>query len=139
MLTASVVICAYTEDRWALLVQSVESVLQQKREPLEVIVSVDHNDALLERCRREWPSGSNDRAIPVVVIKNKFEGRLGSAELPAESAQGEIVVFLDDDAWAGPEWLDQLLEPFEDRRVVAVGGAPIPDFELTRPPWFPMF
>ncbi len=82
MLTASVVICAYTEDRWALLVKSLESVLNQKRDPLEVIVCIDHNDALLERCRREWPPGGEDRRIPVVVIANKFGGHLGSgAEL----------------------------------------------------------
>ena len=49
MLTASVVICAYTEDRWDLLVLSVESVLRQDRKPIEVIVCVDHNDALRVR------------------------------------------------------------------------------------------
>lgn len=79
MLTASVVICAYTEDRWALLLRSVESALRQKSEPLEVIVCIDHNDALLERCRREWPPGLDERPIPVVVVANKFGGRLGSA------------------------------------------------------------
>jgi glucosyl-dolichyl phosphate glucuronosyltransferase len=139
MLTASVVICAYTEDRWPLLLRSVESALHQKSEPLEVIVCIDHNDALLERCRREWPPGLRERPIPVVVVANKFGGRLGSARnSAAEVTRGEIVVFLDDDAWASSDWLDRLLEPYEDGRVIAVGGAPIPDFEESRPPWFPI-
>ena len=79
MMMASVVICTYTEDRWALLVRSVESVLRQDCEPLEVIVCVDHNDALLERCRLEWPPDRDEASIPVVVIANKYEGRLASA------------------------------------------------------------
>ena len=53
-LTVSVVICAYTEDRWPLLQQSVASVQRQSRIPVEIIVCVDHNESLLERCRRQW-------------------------------------------------------------------------------------
>ncbi|HXY28917.1 MAG TPA: glycosyltransferase family 2 protein [Acidimicrobiales bacterium] len=139
MVRASVVICAYTEERWALLVRSVESVLHQERAPLEVIVCIDHNDALLERCRREWPASRDDAPIPVVVIANKYEGRLGSARnSAAEITHGDIVVFLDDDARADPDWLDRLLAPYDDERVVAVGGAPLPEFERERPGWFPV-
>ena len=126
MLTASVVICAYTEDRWDLLVLSVESVLQQDRKPIEVIVCVDHNDALLARCHRKWAPGSDDALIPVVVIANKYEGHLGSARnSAAEITHGDIVVFLDDDARADRDWLERLLAPYDDERVIAVGGAPL--------------
>lgn len=138
MLTASVVICAYTEERWDLLLQSVESVLQQDRKPIEVIVCVDHNDALLRRCHRKWAPGSDERPIPVLVIANKYEGHLGSARNSAsEITHGDIVVFLDDDARADRDWLERLLEPYDDERVIAVGGAPLPEFEQERPGWFP--
>lgn len=138
MLTASVIICAYTEDRWALLVQSVESVLHQDRRPIEVIVCVDHNDALLERCRHKWARGRDGAQLPVTVIANKYEGHLGSARNSAtEISNGDIVVFLDDDAWADQDWLERLLAPYDDERVIAVGGAPLPEFENERPGWFP--
>ena len=38
---------------------------------------------------------------------------------------------------ADPDWLDHLLSPYDEPAVVAVGGAPLPDFEDVRPPWFP--
>jgi cellulose synthase/poly-beta-1,6-N-acetylglucosamine synthase-like glycosyltransferase len=136
--TVSVVICAYTEERWPLLVRSLESVQNQERQPVEIIVCIDHNDALLERCQGEWGHEQGDGQVPIVVIANRYDGRLGSARNSAlEIAAGDIVAFLDDDARATPEWLDRLLAPYEDDTVVAVGGAPRPEFEGQRPGWFP--
>lgn len=137
-LTASVVVCAYTEDRWPLLLRSVSSLHGQSREPAEIIVCVDHNNLLLERCRKHWSHGAGGPSIPVAVIENKYDGHLGSARnSAAEVAHGDIVAFLDDDAWADPDWLERLLLPYGNEFVVAVGGAPIPEFEGVRPGWFP--
>ena len=84
------------------------------------------------------PPGRQCPLGPVVVLANKYHGRLGSARnSAAEVARGDIVAFLDDDAWADPDWLDQLLLPYGDELVVAVGGAPMPEFEGARPRWFP--
>jgi GT2 family glycosyltransferase len=44
---------------------------------------------------------------------------------------------MDDDAWAEPRWLAELLTGYSDPRVVAVGGAAVPYYETARPPWFP--
>ena len=110
----------------------------QSRIPVEIIVCVDHNDSLLERCRRQWAHQADGPSVPVVVLANKYEGRLGSARnSAAEVARGDIVAFLDDDAWADPDWLDRLLLPYGNESVVAVGGAPVPEFEGARPGWFP--
>jgi len=137
-LTVSVVICAYTEDRWPLLLRSVASVQNQGRIPEEIIVCVDHNDSLLERCRQQWALQAESFPVPMVVLPNKYQGRLGSARnSAAEVASGDIVAFLDDDAWADPDWLDRLLSPYDNESVVAVGGAPLPEFERARPGWFP--
>jgi len=137
-LTVSVVICAYTEDRWPLLLRSVTSVQHQNRAPVEIIVCVDHNDSLLERCRQQWGYHQDIPSVPVVVLANRYQGRLGSARnSAAEVARGDIVAFLDDDAWAEPDWLGRLLSPYGNESVVAVGGAPVPEFEGRRPGWFP--
>jgi GT2 family glycosyltransferase len=138
-LSISVVICAYTEERWDLLRRAVASVQSQERPPVEIIVSVDHNPALLERSRQEWADVSDDPSLPVVVIANKYEGRLGSARnSAAEIARGDVIAFLDDDAWADADWLERLVAPYDDPAVVAVGGAPLPEFEDERPTWFPV-
>lgn len=39
-----------------------------------------------------------------------------------EGADEDVVAFIDDDAYAEPEWLERLLEPYGDPDVAAVGG-----------------
>jgi glycosyltransferase involved in cell wall biosynthesis len=82
--------------------------------------------------------GRHENAIPLAVVANKYDGRLGSARNTAvELATGQIIAFLDDDAAASGDWLEQLIAPYDDKQVGAVGGAPLPAFELGRPGWFP--
>jgi GT2 family glycosyltransferase len=47
------------------------------------------------------------------------------------------LVFLDDDAAAQPDWLAQLLQPYQDERVAGVGGAILPVWQSGQPAWFP--
>ena len=84
---------------------------------LEIIVCVDHNDSPLGAVPTAMGATRPDGpSIPVVVLANKYEGRLGSARnSAAEVARGDIVAFLDDDAWADPDWLDRLLLALRER------------------------
>jgi glucosyl-dolichyl phosphate glucuronosyltransferase len=133
-----VVICAYTEDRWQLLTESVASIGAQTALPVEIIICIDHNEKLLRRTQDHFAIGCPPDQIPVTVVENKYDGHLGSARNTAiEFASGEIVAFLDDDAAADTDWLECLVAPYEDDRVGAVGGAPLPVFERSRPSWFP--
>jgi glycosyltransferase involved in cell wall biosynthesis len=135
--TVSVVICCYTLDRWDMLVESVESVQRQTVAPVEIIVCVDHNDDLLAKAQAHWQAHPGD--VAVRVIANRYDGHLGSARTTAaEIATGDVLAFLDDDAAAEDTWLAELLAPYRDSAVVAVGGAPLPRFETgKRPLWFP--
>src|SRR4051794_6380746 len=51
--SVSVIICAYTDRRWPVLVDAVGSALEQVPSPLEVVLVIDHNDALAARARAE--------------------------------------------------------------------------------------
>jgi GT2 family glycosyltransferase len=134
----SVVICAYTLDRWELLGASVESVLGQTVAPREVFLSIDHNRPLFLQCMERWGQPPAGHDIPITVVENRYEGHLGSARTTAaELATGEFIAFLDDDAAADPDWLERMLAPFGDPSVIAVGGCPLPNFSQPRPPWFP--
>jgi glucosyl-dolichyl phosphate glucuronosyltransferase len=136
--TVSVVICAYTEDRWSQLKKSVASVDGQTSPPIEIIVCIDHNEVLLRKSEEYFRRSRSAEAIPLIVVANKYNGRLGSARnTAAEFASGEVLAFLDDDAAAVPYWLERLIAPYDDENVGAVGGAPLPVFELQRPRWFP--
>ena len=136
--TVSVVICAYREDRWPQLKKSVASVEAQTSPPIEIIVCIDHNEELLRKSEEYFWEGRPAGAAPLIVLANKYNGRLGSARnTGAELARGEVVAFLDDDAAAAADWLERLIAPYDDEQVGAVGGKPLPVFEVRRPRWFP--
>lgn len=137
-LTADVVVCTYTEDRWGLLVEAIESVLGQSVEPQRLIICVDHNPDLLRRVERAWAAHRTD-GPQVIVLANAFEGRLGSARNTALLAtRADIVAFLDDDAVAEADWLERLLATYtRNPAAVAVGGMPRPRYGASRPSWFP--
>lgn len=127
----SVVICAYSLDRWMDLVEAVASLRQQAGVAPETIVVIDHNEALYER--------ATSRLQGVRVIQNRHQqGLSGARNSGVEAATGEIVAFLDDDALAEPDWLDRLRDGYRDSEIQGVGGMVIPRWAGGRKPrWFP--
>ena len=126
----SVVICAYTLDRWSDLVASVRSVQAQTRAVQEVLLVIDHNDALLARVQAELPGVR-------VLASSGPPGLSGARNSGVGEAVGDIVVFLDDDARAEPGWLQNLVAPYSDELVAATGGSAQPAWDTPRPGWFP--
>jgi GT2 family glycosyltransferase len=126
----SVVICAYTERRWADLQRAVGSVSRQTLPAREIVVVVDHDDALLARARSAWPAS--------VVIPNRGRrGLSGARNTGVAAASGDAVAFIDDDAVAEERWLERLAGGYADPGVIAVGGAIDPQWPRGRPRWFP--
>jgi glucosyl-dolichyl phosphate glucuronosyltransferase len=126
----SVIICAYTEKRWDDLVMAVESVRQQTLPAAEIIIVIDHNPQLLTQVRDHMPS--------VIVVENTDErGLSGARNTGIAVANGNIVVFLDDDAVATPDWLMLLIEGFEDTQILGVGGSVLPLWSDIKPAWLP--
>jgi len=130
MANVSVVICAYSDDRWLDLLAAVESVQGQTQRAREIIVVVDHNRVLLERARANLPD--------VLVIENREQPGLGGARNSGIAVgQGDIIAFLDDDAIASPDWIEKLAAEYGDPAVVGVGGSIEPLWQSGRPAWFP--
>jgi glycosyltransferase involved in cell wall biosynthesis len=129
----SVVICAYSLDRWEDLCAAVDSVERQTRPALETIVVIDHNDKLLERARAQFADGD------VRVVVNDAEQGLSYARNAGVAvAGGDVVAFLDDDAAAISEWLEILAETYAaDTEILGVGGAVEPRWLVERPKTFP--
>jgi len=129
-MTVSVVICAYTEERWTSLLRAVSSVHSQTRPAEEIVVVVDHNPSLLRRVRRELPG--------LQAVENQGAAGLASARnAGVDACTGSIVAFLDDDAQARPDWLERLTTAYTDRDVIATGGSIEPVWEGGRPRGFP--
>ncbi|MFL5657742.1 MAG: glycosyltransferase family 2 protein [Ktedonobacteraceae bacterium] len=126
----SVIICAYTEDRWDDLVAAVRSVKEQTLPPDEIIVVIDHNPELLKRVR--------DNVQDVVVVENlETRGLRGARNSGIAVAQSQVIAFLDDDAVATPNWLMFLCEGYADPRVLGTGGVVTPSWVDNKPAWLP--
>jgi GT2 family glycosyltransferase len=126
----TVVVCVYTEQRWHQIVRAVESVLAQQTPADQIVVVVDHNDALLDRARTAFPEAT-------VVASTGPLGLSGARNTGVAHANGEIIAFLDDDAEAEPDWLARMLPHYRNSNALAVGGQAIPAWEAARPRWLP--
>lgn len=128
--SCSVVICAYTERRWRDLVAAVESLRKQTLLPSEVIIVVDHNPVLLDLVQRELTD--------VIAVENQEEhGLSGARNSGIAVATGDVIVFLDDDAVAEPNWLEMLTRGYADERVIGIGGSSKPMWQGDQPAWLP--
>ena len=126
----SVILCAYTDERWGDLLAALESVHRQTHPPLEVILVVDHNPPLFEKAQAAL-SG-------VTVLENKeAPGLSGARNTGLLTAQGDFIAFLDEDARAAPDWLEQLQSGYTDPKVAGVGGFIEPCWDAGKPAWFP--
>ncbi|MGQ4513912.1 glycosyltransferase [Streptomyces sp. DW26H14] len=130
----SVVVCVYTEERWADILAAVDSVRGQSPAPLETLVVVDHNEALRTRLSAAFAAVDEVRVLANAGPRGLSAGR----NTGVAAARGEIVAFLDDDAVARPGWLRHFDEAYDDDRVLAVGGRTLPAWASgRRPAWFP--
>jgi O-antigen/teichoic acid export membrane protein/GT2 family glycosyltransferase len=132
-LSVSVIVCAYTEQRWDDLIKAVASVRQQTRPPEEIILVIDHCPALLRRAAREL---NGVQGVQVVANRHR-QGLSGARNTGLEVATCEVVAFLDDDAVAAADWVGTLLDGYADPQVAGVGGCVRPNWRDKRPAWFP--
>ncbi|HLK44949.1 MAG TPA: glycosyltransferase family 2 protein [Acidimicrobiales bacterium] len=129
-MTVTVVVCAYTRERWGALQDAVASLRSQTRVPDEVLVVIDHNDELLELATKGLTG--------VTVLANRStKGLSGARNTGVASSHGDVIAFLDDDASADEGWLAAMLVPFDDDAVAGVGGWILPRWESEPALWFP--
>jgi len=128
--SVSVVICAYTDQRWDDVLAAVQSVRDQQLPAREIILVVDHNEPLRQRLTDALPGVR-------VVANDGPRGLSGGKNTGVALASGDVVAFLDDDAVAEKEWLAHLARGFHGPEVAGVGGLTLPLWETGRPAWFP--
>ncbi len=129
-ITTSVVICAYTEKRWDQLVTAVESVEAQDEPVGQTVLVIDHNDRLLDLALQRWPTLT-------VLANGGRQGLSAARNTGIQASSGDVVLFLDDDAAADPDWADLLTAPYADPAILGVGGTAQPVWQQPPPPWWP--
>jgi glucosyl-dolichyl phosphate glucuronosyltransferase len=126
----TVVVSTYDEHRWEDLVACLRSLDAQTRPPLETIVVVDHNPALLKRAVEAFPGAK-------AIANQRSRGLAGARNAGIAAAAGEIIAFIDDDAQAEERWLEEMEGCFANPAAVGAGGALIPLWRGREPRWLP--
>ncbi|MBI5442458.1 MAG: glycosyltransferase [Deltaproteobacteria bacterium] len=110
----SVVVPAYNAR--ATLGSCLEGLLAQSapRESYEIIVVDDGSSD---------GTGEVARSFPVRYLRQDNRGPAAARNLGAREARGEIVLFTDSDCTPDAGWLERMVAPLDDPRVVAVKGS----------------
>ena len=91
--------------------ESIPQILKLDNQDFEIIVLPN------KASNNKWPK---TRIIPTGFSNPSKKRNLGVKE-----AKGEIIAFLDDDAYPKKDWLDKTLKHFKNEKIVAVGGPAI--------------
>lgn len=113
--TISIVIC--TKDREPTLKNTLNTVFYQTHQPYEIIIVDDGNlnqDEIINLVEQN--------GIPCQFLKKDTPGLTVSRNWGANHAQGDIILFLDDDVILDKEYIAGIMEIFEADSEKKVGG-----------------
>ncbi|MCL5004245.1 MAG: glycosyltransferase [Patescibacteria group bacterium] len=99
----------------------VEAVNDYVREAIEHLLKLDFQDFEILLFLGE-ASGETFPKTRLLARPDLAGNPSQRRDLSITEAQGEILAFLDDDAYPSVSWLSKALPHFEDERVAAVGG-----------------
>jgi len=108
------IVIACPGDSW-MLRQCLEGIAAQSYRNFEVIVLPDGE--LSEQISASRTDGAAVKVIPTGKVRPAEKRNLG-----IKAAKGEIVAFIDDDAYPDAHWLEYAVKYFGDEAIGAVGG-----------------
>jgi glycosyltransferase involved in cell wall biosynthesis len=133
-IVVSVVVCTF--NRAAFLRKCLASLLHQENPPPFEIIVVDNNSTdetvnIVEAARQET-------TIPFQYIFLQEMGLSRARNAGIHAARGALVAFLDDDAIADAQWVQEIEKGFQlFPQAVGAGGAVAGDYEIPKPAWLP--
>jgi cellulose synthase/poly-beta-1,6-N-acetylglucosamine synthase-like glycosyltransferase len=111
----SVVVCSYNGAR--TIRDCLQGLDRLEYPNYEVIVVDDGSTDGTDRIAAQYPCR---------VISTENRGLSSARNTGLKEATGEIVAYIDDDAWPDPHWLTHLVETFQTTDHAGVGGPNIP-------------
>jgi glycosyltransferase involved in cell wall biosynthesis len=128
-LKLTVIVCTYDPANYLNLVDTLDSLTHQTRSVDEVIVVVDGNDALARKLLAEYGS----HKIIKILANPVSKGLSGARNTGINTAIGDIIAFIDDDASADSRWASNLIQTYEKANALAVGGRILPTWPSKKP------
>ncbi len=129
----SVVICSHTIDRYDDVTEAVESLKRQTYDDVEIVLVADGDEALCDQFHETYGAESD------IVIRCNAENRglSASRNVGVDASSGEIIAFLDDDAIAHEDWLEELVSVYQESDAIAVGGEMVAEWVDGKPSFLP--
>lgn len=112
----SIIIVDYKKDN-PYLTECLEAIQKQTYKNYEVILVTDY------AANASFPTRSGIHTNP--LFKKSFGHYVGPAEKRdwgANKARGEILAFIDDDAYPAGDWLENIIKNFSNPIIAGVGG-----------------
>ncbi|MBN1762688.1 MAG: glycosyltransferase [Methanomicrobia archaeon] len=118
----SVIVCSYGGQE-ELVARCIASLEHQTHIPDEVILVVDTDDEKISYS--DLFCGKT--RVPIRVVSSGKKGLAAARNKGVETALGDIIAFIDDDAEADENWLANIFDSFSGK-VMVVGGSVKPVF-----------
>ena len=126
--SVAVIVCTHLHERLGQLRAALHSLECQTRQPDEVVVVVDGDESLAGAVR-QVADGAR------VVATGDRAGLAAARNAGAAASSADIVLFLDDDALADPDWIECLTDAIDEPDVLGAFGQSTPLWAATRPAW----
>ena len=107
----SVVVCSYNGS--ATIRETIEEILKLNYQNFEVIVVNDGSKDNLEAIVKEYP---------VNLISTPNRGLSSARNTGMNEAQGDIIAYIDDDAYPDADWLNYLAYAYKNSNHSSIGG-----------------
>lgn len=111
--TVSVIIPAYNAEK--SIAHCLHALQEQSIHANEIIIvddgSSDETKSIAEKFKK------------VKVLSQKNQGPAIARNNGSKSAKGEIIIFLDSDCVPERNWLEKMIQPFNEKNVIGVQGA----------------
>lgn len=119
----SVIICTYNRDKYIfnVLESIAENNLQNDRYEIVVVNNncSDNTEAEIDRFARTWPK------VQLQRVSEPRQGLSYARNKGIETAKGDILIYVDDDAVVNEYFLANYAELFSRRKEISAAGGPI--------------
>jgi GT2 family glycosyltransferase len=131
----SVIVCAYSLERYDYLLLTLQSLRDQAFPIAEIVVVIDKNVSLHRQM--ESDAKLHDWSNVKLIFNKELKGLSYARNVGIKESNGDIIALIDDDAMADPTWTQTIVASFaEDERIGAITGLTIPQWE-SNGSWLP--
>ncbi|MDK2876335.1 MAG: hypothetical protein PWQ22_745, partial [Archaeoglobaceae archaeon] len=95
----SVIVSTYTKERLKDVERCIESLENQSRKPDEIILVLDPDEDLVKFYKE------NIKNYDVIIEVADDFGLSNARNKGIDTSSGDLMAFIDDDAWADKDWL----------------------------------